>query len=55
MQKPPRERDLIRATRLYQRRGGTAIGWNVDDPIRNRPNAKAVQPTVSTATFPVKF
>ncbi|MFZ1218386.1 MAG: poly-beta-1,6-N-acetyl-D-glucosamine N-deacetylase PgaB [Chthoniobacterales bacterium] len=52
---PPRERDLISATRLYQRRGGTAIGWAVDDPARNRPNAKAVQPTVSSATFPVQF
>lgn len=52
---PPRERDLISATRLYQRRGGTAIGWAVDDPLRNRPNAKAVQPTVSNATFPVQF
>jgi len=53
--KPPRERDLISATRLYQRRGGTAIGWSVDDPALDRPNAKAVQPTVSNATFPVQF
>jgi hypothetical protein len=53
--KPPRERDLISATRLYQRRGGTAIGWSVDDPARDRPNAKTVQPTVSNATFPVQF
>ena len=52
---PPRERDLISATRLFQRRGGTAIGWATDDPARDRPNAKAVEPTVSSATFPVQF
>ena len=52
---PPRERDLISATRLFQRRGGTAIGWAMDDPIRDRPKAKAVEPTVSSSTFPVKF
>jgi peptidoglycan/xylan/chitin deacetylase (PgdA/CDA1 family) len=52
---PPRERDLIRATRLFQRRGGTAIGWAVDDPMRDRPNAKIVQPTVSNAVFPLQF
>jgi hypothetical protein len=52
---PPLERDLNGATRLFQRRGGTAIGWAMDDPIGDRPNAKAVEPTVSGATFPVKF
>ena len=52
---PPPERDLIDATRLFQRRGGTIIGWATDDPMRDLPNAKAVEPTVSSATFPVKF
>ena len=52
---PPRERDLISATRLFQRRGGTVIGWAMDDPVRDRPKAKAVEPTVSASTFPVKF
>ena len=52
---PPRERDLNSATRLFQRRGGTVIGWAMDDPTGDRPNAKAVEPTVSAATFPVKF
>jgi peptidoglycan/xylan/chitin deacetylase (PgdA/CDA1 family) len=52
---PPRERDLISATRLFQRRGGTAIGWAADDPVHDRPNAKAVEPTVSSTTFPVQF
>jgi biofilm PGA synthesis lipoprotein PgaB len=52
---PPRERDLNSATRLFQRRGGTVIGWAMDDPVRDRPNAKAVEPTVSASTFPVKF
>jgi biofilm PGA synthesis lipoprotein PgaB len=52
---PPRERDLINATRLFQRRGGTAIGWAMDDPALNRPKAKTVQPTVSSSTFPVEF
>ena len=52
---PPRERDLNSATRLFQRSGGTAIGWATDDPVRDRPNAKAVAPTVSSSTFPVQF
>lgn len=52
---PPGERDLNGATRLFQRRGGTAIGWAVDDAERDRPKAKAVEPTVSASTFPVKF
>ena len=52
---PPPERDLIRATRLFQRRGGAVIGWAMDDPVHDRPNAKAVEPAVSASTFPVKF
>jgi biofilm PGA synthesis lipoprotein PgaB len=52
---PPRERGLNNATRLFQRQGGTVIGWAMDDPVRDRPNAKAVESTVSASTFPVKF
>ncbi len=53
--KSPQERDLIDATRLFQRRGGTAIGWATDDPTHDRPNAKIVEPTISSATFPERF
>jgi peptidoglycan/xylan/chitin deacetylase (PgdA/CDA1 family) len=52
---PPRERDLNSATRLFQRRGGTVIGWAMDDPMGDRPKAKAVEATVSASSFPVKF
>jgi hypothetical protein len=52
---PPRERDLTSATRLFQRRGGTVIGWAMDDPLGDQPNAKAVAPTVSSSIFPVQF
>jgi len=52
---PPQERDLTSATRLFQRRGGTVIGWATDDPVRDRPNAKAVAPTVSSSIFPAQF
>ncbi|HSI14867.1 MAG TPA: poly-beta-1,6-N-acetyl-D-glucosamine N-deacetylase PgaB [Chthoniobacter sp.] len=52
---PPRERDLNSATRLFQRRGGSVIGWAMDDPVGDRPRAKAVESTVSASSFPVKF
>jgi poly-beta-1,6-N-acetyl-D-glucosamine N-deacetylase len=53
--KPPREHDLIGATRLFQRRGGTIIGWAPDDLAQDRPKAKIVEPTISSATFPERF
>jgi hypothetical protein len=52
---PPAARDLAAATRVFQVHGGTAIGWNSDDPVRDRPKAKIAGSTVSTSTFPVKF
>ena len=54
-ERPPAARDLDAATRIFQRHGGTAIGWGADDPVRDRPKAKDAGPTVSAATFPVKF
>jgi poly-beta-1,6-N-acetyl-D-glucosamine N-deacetylase len=53
--RPPKERDLATAIRIFQSRGGTAVGWAADDPIRDKPEAKIVAPTVSAANFPVKF
>jgi biofilm PGA synthesis lipoprotein PgaB len=53
--RPPKARDLISATRRFQREGGTVIGWAGDDPIHDLPNAKTVAPTVSASRFPVKF
>jgi hypothetical protein len=53
--RPPRDADLIAATRRFQTHGGTVIGWAVDDPIADLPRAKAVAPTVSASRFPVKF
>jgi peptidoglycan/xylan/chitin deacetylase (PgdA/CDA1 family) len=53
--RPPGARDLIGATRIFQSHGGTAIGWAADDPIRDRPAAKTIAPTVSASRFPVKF
>jgi hypothetical protein len=52
---PPSARDLISATRRFQQFGGTTIGWSVDDPIHDQPNATVVAPTVSAAKFPEKF
>jgi len=53
--RPPKARDLISATRRFQRLGGTIIGWAADDPVRNLPEARAVAPTVSASRFPKKF
>jgi peptidoglycan/xylan/chitin deacetylase (PgdA/CDA1 family) len=52
---PPKERDLIKATRIFQRNGGTALGWSVDDLMHNLPKATVVEPTVSASSYPVKF
>jgi hypothetical protein len=38
-ERPPASRDLAAATRIFQRRGGTALGWAVDDPVHDRPKA----------------
>lgn len=46
---------LEASARAFQRRGGTAFGWNKDDPVGNRPKAAKAGRTVSAATFPVKF
>ena len=46
---------LVRFTRDFQARGGTAFGWCPDDTIANRPDAAKVAPAVSAATFPVRF
>ena len=54
-ERPPAARDLNAATRIFQRQGGTALGWGADDPVRDAPKAKDAGPTVSAATFPVKF
>jgi hypothetical protein len=51
----PDARDLIEATRIFQSHGGTAIGWAADDAIHDQPRAEVIAPTVSAATFPVKF
>jgi peptidoglycan/xylan/chitin deacetylase (PgdA/CDA1 family) len=52
---PPAARDLAAATRVFQIHGGTAIGWDADDPVHDRPKAKIAGSTVSSSTFPVKF
>lgn len=52
---PPKEGRLIALTRAFQRRGGTVIGWLPDDPLVDLPRSQSVAPTVSAATFPVKF
>jgi hypothetical protein len=53
--RPPKAGDIITATRHFQRLGGAAIGWIVDDPLRDLPKAADVAPTVSASRFPVKF
>lgn len=48
--------DTLRQTTVdLQVRGGTAIGWCPDDPVRDTPAAAAVAPAVSASTFPVRF
>jgi hypothetical protein len=54
-ERPPAARHLAAATRIFQRQGGTALGWGADDPVHDRPKAKNTGPTVSAATLPVKF
>jgi hypothetical protein len=53
--RPPDEDDLISATRRFQRLGGTIVGWEADDPVRDLPKAQTVGPTVSASSFPAKF
>jgi peptidoglycan/xylan/chitin deacetylase (PgdA/CDA1 family) len=52
---PPGAADLAAATRRFQVAGGTGIGWCRDDPLADRPAAARAGPSVSSATFPVKF
>jgi peptidoglycan/xylan/chitin deacetylase (PgdA/CDA1 family) len=52
---PPDEGRLISITRAFQRRGGTVLCWSPDDPFEDLPRSHSVAPTVSAATFPVKF
>lgn len=52
---PPDAPALAAATRAFQRLGGAAVGWCPDDPRADRPDAAAAAPSVSSATFPVKF
>ncbi len=51
---PPPAAALDDATRAFQVRGGTAVGWCPDDPLANRPDAAAAAPGVSAATFPLR-
>lgn len=48
-------RDIIDATRLFQRNGGTVVGWAVDDMLGDRPNSKELAKSVSASTFPINF
>lgn len=48
-------RDISNATRLFQRSGGTVIGWAVDDMLGDRPNARELAKSVSASKFPIKF
>ncbi len=52
---PVSARDLTETTIDFQTRGGTAIGWCPDDPLKDLPNAAMVAPAVSASTYPVKF
>jgi biofilm PGA synthesis lipoprotein PgaB len=52
---PPSTYLLSTTTRFFQSKGGTAIGWSPDDPVKDKPNARRVEPSVSAATFPEKF
>ncbi len=49
---PPDARKLAAAVRAFQVRGGTIVGWDTDDPLRDSPAAAALSPTVSSAAFP---
>jgi len=51
---PPSAAALDEATRAFQVRGGTAVGWCPDDPLKDLPDAAAVAPGVSSATFPLR-
>jgi hypothetical protein len=53
--RPPDADDLISATHRFQRLGGTIIGWEADDPVRDLPKAQSVGPTISASSFPAKF
>jgi len=49
---PPSAAALSSAVRLFQRRGGVALGWEPDDPIADQPSASAAAPAVSTVAAP---
>ena len=51
----PSAQALGAATREFQRRGGTAIGWCPDEALLDQPNAAQAAPAVSAAIFPVRF
>jgi hypothetical protein len=51
---PPDAAALAAATRAFQVRGGTAVGWCPDDPRADRPEAAAAASGVSSATFPLR-
>jgi peptidoglycan/xylan/chitin deacetylase (PgdA/CDA1 family) len=51
---PPDAAALSAATRAFQVRGGTVVGWCPDDPRADQPEAAAAAPGVSSATFPLR-
>jgi hypothetical protein len=51
---PPSAQALDAATRAFQVRGGAAVAWCPDDPLRDVPEAAAAAPGVSSATFPLR-
>ena len=51
---PLRGRDLAAATRTFQLRGGTIVGWSPDDPLLDRPESRIVAPHISAARFPAR-
>ena len=51
----PAADELARSVAAYQRSGESTLGWCPDDPVADQPNAARAAPSVSGATFPVKF
>ena len=49
---PPDARDLAVATRTFQRRGGTIVGWNAEGPLMDRPEARIDAPRISAMRIP---
>lgn len=52
---PPAAATLAPLATAFLRQGGRSLGWCPDDTLGNQPNAAALAPTVSAATFPVRF